>query len=182
MAAVDSSGFPTRPAPNELIESAWGVAVRDRLVVHRGQSTFPPLQLANGTNSLLTIPIPVVPFATELAITAHWHGASGTGAADSCSFGGWILFTGGGTTPRMIHSANGGNYQTHSTSWAVGIAAGATANYQIVFESYNGSSPGNGMLVAAETTYVQVVAPGVALTTGGADSVVFLGPSLLEAQ
>jgi hypothetical protein len=157
MAALDSAGFPTRPAANELIESQWGGAVRDRLIVKHGFGQWSDANaLGAAIVDLFTVTIPVQQIATTLYLHATWWARSsgaggGTGAGDayllgpntpSAFVGPWVL------------PADGLNTSGLSLVWAANITAGQNPSYKIRFTG----SGGPGLYrVLAQSSYLLVV-------------------------
>lgn len=155
MAAVDSSGFPTRPVANELIESAWGSAVRDRLWVREGWTASGPTPFGNGAADMYTVTIPAVPFDSVVVTTTAWEL---TYPAAGASFAGWVQPLGGGTASAssIVLPIPTGLYGTFTLPFRFLVVANANPSYKIVVALAGMGSPTTAQ-VLTQTVWHQVV-------------------------
>lgn len=157
MAAVDSAGFPTRPASNELVEAAWGSAVRDRLVVKAGWSHWDDgNSLGAAIVDLFTVTIPTQTMATSLFIHTSWMAKSqgaggGTAVADNYLIA--PLFATPSVGPWDL-PASGTSWSGASQQWVGTIAANQSPSYKVRFTGAGG--PGL-YRVYCQSTYLLVV-------------------------
>lgn len=137
MAAVDAAGFPTRPLSNELIESAWGSAVRDRLIVAAGHGEWilPGNPLNNGQQRLWDQAVPTQAITTRLLTwtTVGMAAATGTAAGSGDAFTTYGA-AGAVVSPTfgpIVLAAFAGYYTFMSQHYGLTIPAGEPTAYSV---------------------------------------------------
>lgn len=134
MPATDAAGFPTRPAANELIESAWGGAVRDRLVVKRGSGIYSDVaSIPNAVTDLIIVDIPTQAIDVIVDVRATWSvrmtgGGGGWVAPDVIRQPSGPVFTQGGP---FDCTANTALWTSMSMLTSYIVTAGAVAGYKV---------------------------------------------------
>jgi hypothetical protein len=136
-AAVDSGGWPTAVAPDQLIESAWGNAVvtgLGKVAVGAGSARIGPHSQA-GIGQVLGVPVaPIVAYATRMVVRAAlWIGSDSTALAGVT--GSVLPALGGATsqpvTPPVSATAGGGQYALQSLEWSWVVPASADPSFAI---------------------------------------------------
>jgi hypothetical protein len=160
MAAVDAAGFPTRPASNELIESAWGTAIRDRVIVATGSGAWiDGTQLGNAIVDLFTVTIPAQAIATTLHIVTTWQARATAAPGGTTATGDVYILNPPGTPLAPVGpfrlDTDPTIWNGLSQSWTQPLAAGANPSYKVRFSGNSGSGFSR---VYASTWYLLVVA------------------------
>lgn len=134
MAATDSAGFPTRPAANELIESAWGSAVRDRLFVKRLSGIYSDVaSIPNAVTDLIVVTIPTQAVNVIVDVRVVWQ-VRMTGAGGGWCAGDIIQPPTGGATfgvGPVDCTANTSLWTSFSMLASYNVAAGAVVGYKV---------------------------------------------------